>query len=309
MAPGRKSSGLSRTASGEAAPIGQVPLPSPDGLIALDHLCWLGSGRDVAYRMQCNPSTVSRKAEACAVSLGLLLRKRSGVWALYGDSELLGAERYLHQRYRFAGYGPLRLDMAPDLAEPLAELPDPTWISGGQRHFASRRPLELLEQRVTDAWLCSFCEELSGDGDGSWQVLEIASMPLQLLAHRDHPLVTSAGPDGLSSSALRSCPCLALPDHCQPRRQALLQHLGLANQLLTVDRHDTSKWDDPLNDRRTIRPGTPLDLLQRLDWQALSLPLQHEARLGLVIRRDLAEMESIQKLHHTLLAWFQNALN
>ncbi len=309
MAPGDKSSVSLRIAAGETSPVGQIPLPSPDGLIALDHLCWLGSGRDVARRLQCNPSTVSRKAEACAVSLGLLLRKRAGLWTLYGDGELLQAERYLHQRYRLAGYGPLRLDASADVAERMTVPPHPGWVGGGQRHFASRRPLELLEQRVTDAWLCSFCEELGPAESAPWQVLELASLPLHLLAHGDHPLVADGGPDGLDATALRDCPCLALPDHCQPQRRALLQRLGLANQMLTLDRHDGGKWDDPLDDRRTIRPGTPLDLLQRLDWRPLSLPLNHQARLGLVIRRDLREMRPIQELHRALQAWVPEALS
>ena len=308
MAGAGKSSSHLRTASGDGSLVGQMPLPSPDGLIALDHLCWLGSGRDVAQRLQCNPSTVSRKAETCAVNLGLLLRKRSGLWTLYGDTELLLAERYLHQRYRLAGYLPLRLEVSADLAERLQDPPHSAWISGGQRHFATRRPLELLEQRVTDAWLCSFCEELNLDGATSWQVLEIATLPLQLLAHGDHPLVAQAGLDGVDGSALRSCPCLALPAHCQPQRQALLQRLGLANQLLNLERHDGGKWDDPLNDRRTIRPGTPLDLLQRNDWQALPLPLPHEARLGLVIRRDLEPLKPIQELHSALRVWFDHEI-
>jgi len=94
MAGAGKSSSHLRTASGDGSLLGQMSLPRPDGLIALDHLCWLGSGRDVAQRLQCNPSTVSRKAETCAVNLGLLLRKRSGLWTLYGDTEMLLAERH-----------------------------------------------------------------------------------------------------------------------------------------------------------------------------------------------------------------------
>lgn len=291
------------SASGDSFHFGQVSLPSPEGLIALDHLCWLGSGREVAQRMNCNPSTVSRKAEACAVSLGLLLRKRAGIWALFGDGDLLQGERFLHQRYRLAGYGPLRLEVSADLAELLASPPSRSWVSGGQRHFDCRRPLELLEQRVTDAWLCSFCEELPGDSDHGWLVLHLASLPLQLLAHKDHPLVAKPGSNGVDGDALRSCPCLALPDHCQSHRQALLRRLGLANQLLSLERHDPAKWDEPLGDRRTIRAGTPFDLRHYSDWRPLPLPLEHEVRLGLVIRKDLVDEEPVQELHRDLQDW------
>ncbi len=259
--------------------------------------------------MNCNPSTVSRKAEACAISLGLLLRKRAGIWTLFGDGELLQGERSLHQRYRLAGYGPLRLEISADLAELLANPPSRSWVSGGQCHFNGRRPLELLEQRVTDAWICSFCEELPCEPDGCWIVLDIASLPLHLLAHKDHPLLTNGGADGMDGEALRSCPCLALPDHCQSRRQALLRRLGLANQLLSLERHDPGKWDDPLNDRRTIRAGTSFDLRQRDDWRPLPLTLEHEIRLGLVIRKDLIEREPVQELHRALQSWYEAQIN
>jgi hypothetical protein len=259
--------------------------------------------------MECNPSTVSRKAEACAVTLGLLLRKRAGLWTLYGAGELLEAERHLHQRYRLAGYGPLRLDVSADLARLLADPPHAAWQSGGQGHFACRRPLELLEQRVIDAWLCSFCEELPALEEADWQVMELLELPLLLLAHADHEVFALAGNgngngDGDGAFlALRSFPCLALPDHCQPRRQALLQRLGLGNLLLAIERHDDGKWDGALDDRRTIRPGTPFDLMQRNGWKALPVPLQHKARLGLVARKDLVDEPAVQELHSALANW------
>jgi hypothetical protein len=282
---------------------GANALPTPDGLIALDHLCWLGSGREVADRMECNPSTVSRKAEGCAVSLGLLLRKRAGLWMLYGNGSLLEAERQLHQRYRLAGYGPLRLDVSADLARLLGDPPHPAWQSGGQGHFSFRRPLELLEQRVVDAWLCSFCEELPVSDDAGWQVIELLELPLLLLAHAGHELVASGATTAGNPLLLRSFPCLALPDHCQPRRQALLQRLGLGNLLLALERHDDGKWDGALDDGRTIRPGTPFDLIERDGWKALPVPLRHTARLGLVVQKDLVGERPVQDLHAGLAHW------
>jgi hypothetical protein len=282
---------------------GANALPSPDGLIALDLLCWLGSGREVAERMDCNPSTVSRKAEGCAVSLGLLLRKRAGLWMLYGDGALLEAERQLHQRYRLAGYGPLRLDVSADLSRLLLDPPHGVWQRGGQGHFSFRRPLELLEQRVIDAWLCSFCEELPQAADAGWQVMDLLELPLLLLAHADHELVASGAGAAEDPHSLRSFPCLALPDHCQPRRQALLQRLGLGNLLLAVDRHDDGKWDGALDDARTIRPGTPFDLIERDGWKALPVPLRHTARLGLVVQKDLLDEPPLQELYAALAHW------
>jgi len=293
---------LAQSGNGDAGPAAN-PLPSRDGLIALDHLCWLGSGRQVADRMDCNPSTVSRKAEACAVSLGLVLRKRAGLWMLYGDAELLNAERELHQRYRLAGYGPLRLDVGADLARLLADPPHDGWRSGGQGHFSPRRPLELLEQRVIDAWLSSFCEELPALGESGWQVMELLDLPLLLLADAEHELIRGNGAVGDAPAGLNSFPCLALPDHCQPRRQALLQRLGLGGLLLSCERHDERKWDAPLDDRRTIRPGTPLDLIRRDGWRALPVSLQHKACLGLVVRKDLACESPVHDLHRALSDW------
>lgn len=283
-------------------------LPSPDSLIALDHLCWLGSGRQVAARLGCNPSTISRKAESCAVSLGLLLRKRSGIWSLYGNGDLLQAERDLHQRYRFAGYGPLRLEVCAELANPLRVVPHPAWSSGGQRHLTSRRPLDLLEQRVVDAWLCSFCEELPSEENPFWQVLDLATLPLLLLADASHPLVATSNGHGPDGNALRQCACLALPDHGQPRRQALLRRLGLAHHPQPLERYDAGKWDEPLNDGSTLRPGLIFDLHQHPGWRALPLSLAHDARLGLVLRRDLVDQPPAQALYASLQEWIGAAL-
>jgi hypothetical protein len=278
-------------------------LPSPEGLFALDHLCWLGSVRQVADRMACNPSTVSRKAEACAVTLGLLLRKRAGLWMLYGPGDLLDAERNLHQRYRLAGYCPLRLEICADLARLLAVPPHASWMSGGQGHFVSRRPLELLEQRVIDAWLCSFCEELPSPEDAVWEVMDLLELPLLLLAHSEHELLAGDVSADVDAAVLRNYPCLALPDHAQPRRQALLQRFGVGNQLLGIERHDDGKWDRVLDDRRTIRPGTPFDLLQHKSWKAMPLSLQHTAHLGLVVRQDLLEEDPVRELHSAISDW------
>ena len=286
-----------------------LSLPSPDSLIALDHLCWLGSGRQVADRLGCNPSTISRKAESCAASLGLRLRKRSGLWRLYGSGDLLQAERDLHQRYRLAGYGPLRLEVCAELADPLSVLPHPAWCSGGQGHLTSRRPLELLEQRVIDAWLCSFCEELPSEENGFWLVRELASLPLLLVADARHPLSISPAAEGADPAALGDFPCLAPPEDGQPRRQALLRRLGLIQHAQPLERYDAGKWDKPLNDGCTLRPGIAFDLHRHPSWRALPLALAHEARIGLVFHRDLVDQLPTQGLHQALQEWITAALS
>lgn len=298
---------------GAAARIRTLPpkrpsLPSPDSLIALDHLCWLGSGRQVAARLGCNPSTISRKAESCAVSLGLLLRKRSGIWRLYGNGDLLQAERDLHQRYRLAGYGPLRLEICAELADRLSDPPHPAWCSGGQGHLTSRRPLELLEQRVIDAWLCSFCEELPSEENPFWRVLELTSLPLLLLGDARHPLGTPPSSEAADPVPLGDFPCLALPEDGQPRRQALLRRLGLVHHSQPLERYDAAKWDEPLHDGCTLRPGIAFDLHRHPGWRALPLPLAHEARIGLVLRRDLVDQPPTQGLHQALQEWIAAAL-
>ncbi len=288
----------------------QLPsLPSPESLIALDHLCWLGSGRQVAARLGCNPSTISRKAESCAVSLGLLLRKRSGIWRLYGNGDLLQAERDLHQRYRLAGYGPLRLEICAELADPLSDPPHPAWCSGGQGHLTSRRPLELLEQRVIDAWLCSFCEELPSEENALWRVLELTSLPLLLLADARHPLGTPPSSEAADPAPLGDYPCLALPEDGQPRRQALLRRLGLVHHAQPLERYDAAKWDEPLHDGCTLRPGIAFDLHRHPGWRALPLALAHEAKIGLVLRRDLVDQLPAQGLHQALQEWIAAALS
>ncbi len=283
---------------------GASALPTPECLIALDLLCWLGSGREVADRLQCNPSTVSRKSEACALSLGLFLRKRHALWNLYGQTELLQAERELHQRYRLAGYLPLRLDVSADAAGLLGvESGLRPWETGGQGHLSVGRPLELLQQRVTDAWLCSFCDELPANLDADWCVFDLCRLPLLLLAHVAHPLVARGNgitrgngkqrlpePAGelLPPGSLTDFPSVSLPVHCQPKRFAALQRHGLGGTTVALQRHDPLKWDGLLDDALSLRPGTELDLLQHPDWRALPFGLDHQARIGLVFHRDLS---------------------
>ncbi|MFO0040250.1 MAG: hypothetical protein ACK522_15090 [Synechococcaceae cyanobacterium] len=309
MGRAKRSTGLRATAQA-SPPSPQRPAPpNPDSLIALDLLCWLGSGKEASARLGWNPSTVSRKAESCAVSLGLLLRKRAGLWSLYGNGELLQAERDLHQRYRLAGYGPLRLEVCAELAEPLAAPPHPAWSSGGQRHLNGRRPLELLEQRVIDAWLCSFCEELPGEDGSCWQVLDLATLPLLLLADAGHPLLDLPSQEAPHPAALRAFPCLSLPEHAQPRRQAFLRHLGVADQPQPLERYDAGKWDEPLQDGLTLRPGIAFDLHRHPGWRALPFPLPHQVSIGLVLHRDLVDQAPIRELHQALQHWIASALS
>ena len=160
---------------------------------------------------------------------------------------------------------------------------------------------------MIDGWLCSFCEELPSEERSFWQVLELVRLPLLLLADGHHPLLASDGGD--PTDALRQCPCLSLPDHCQPRRQSALRRLGLASQLLALERHDPLKWDSPLADGRTIRPGLVVELYQHPSWRSLPVPITHEACVGLVVRRDLADHQATRELHAALTAWFDQSLS
>lgn len=93
-----------------------------------------------------------------------------------------------------------------------------------------QRPLQLLEERVMDAWVGSYQPDLPGPDDPDWWVLDLLREPVQLLAAPNHPL---AQVRGLSGSDFEPFPSLALPPGWFPRTEAALREQGL--------------WSDPVD--------------------------------------------------------------
>jgi DNA-binding transcriptional LysR family regulator len=155
------------------------------------------------------------------------------------------------------------------------------------------RPLQLLQDRVIDAWVGSYQPDLPGPDDPEWWVLDLLREPVQLLAAPDHPL---AGEQRLQPGDLDPFPSLALPPGWFPQTEQTLKAQGLWSDPVRMQRYDPSSWEGRCADGVTLTYGQSLtEALQpttvRLDWN-LGL-ITGEA---LVVRRDLLNEAPIQRL-------------
>jgi DNA-binding transcriptional LysR family regulator len=267
-------------------------------LAALDLTLWMGSGAAAASVLGVNQSTVSRQQAAVLRLLGLRLIRRSGAIGLKGDLELLRAERQVQQLARLKGLAPLRID-ANFASGPwfLNPVPD-GWISGRFDLPGLQRPLELLRERVLDAWVCSYQPDLPAADDPHWWVVDLLQAPLQLLASADHPL---AAVRQLRQSDLERFPSLALPAGWFPHTESHLRGQGLWRHAVQFQRYDPDDWEGRSRDGVTLLYGTSLTetlypCTTRLDWD-----LQLISGDALVVRRDLADQPAIQQLVAVLL--------
>jgi DNA-binding transcriptional LysR family regulator len=264
-----------------------------DQLAALDLALWMGSGAGAAQLLGVNQSTIWRQQRSVLWLLGLYLVRRRGGLQLEGDQELLQAERVVHQQARLRGYGPLRID-ANFASGPwlLSTVPE-GWISGRFDLPGLQRPLELLRERVLDAWVCSYQPDLPAADDPDWWVLDLLQAPLRLLASPQHPLVDVRG---LCQGDLERFPSLALPAGWFPRTEAHLRQQGLWRETVDFRRYDPDDWEGRSRDGVTLLYGnslteTLMPCTTRLDWE-----LQLITGDALVVRRDVAEQPAIQQL-------------
>jgi DNA-binding transcriptional LysR family regulator len=117
-------------------------------------------------------------------------------------------ERALHQQARL-------------LAHPLPE----GWIGGCYDHIGVQRPIQLLRERVIDAWLCDADDDLPPPaGRPDLALHPLWRNPVTLHAAPGHPLARERG---LSAGDLRCFPCLDIPAGGFERSRSLLHRLGL----------------------------------------------------------------------------------
>ncbi len=82
-------------------------------LICLDYLQWLRNGRDVAEKLHCSQSCVSRQSRSCLELFELQARKRQGELRIEGNLLLLRESRRLHQLFRISGLESIRIEVPP----------------------------------------------------------------------------------------------------------------------------------------------------------------------------------------------------
>jgi DNA-binding transcriptional LysR family regulator len=270
---------------------------APEVLQGFDLLLWLGNGRVAAAHNGCSQPTISRQAREVADLLQLSLRKRNGAWQVYGDTTLLAFERQLHQLHRLLGRAPLRLEIGAVSGRLLGLPAPPGWIAGPPDRLDLPRSLELLRQRVIDAWITPAADDLPELEGADWHCFELYSAPVWLVAAPDHPLV---GCSRLPSEDLLAFPSAGLEGGWYPRSEAHLRTRGLWSEPRRVTSYEPHQWDGRTADGRTLAYASPPMLtlnpgLRRLDHD---LKLRHRA--ALVVSEDHAEAEPIQRLKQEL---------
>lgn len=157
-------------------------------LEALDALIWLRTGHQVASRFNINQSSASRNSKKCAQEFLVSLVRRNSEWSVEGDPTLLNLERYVHQVSRWRDNKPLRLE-AQHWSAPLLCTPTPSgWIAGNFNFLEYDRPLQLLKERIIDAWIASYPDAINDD-DTEFTAIRLSRMPLQMVVMKGHPLL------------------------------------------------------------------------------------------------------------------------
>ena len=155
---------------------------SLEELAALDLQIWLRTGPQAAQALGCNQSTISRRVERTLGVFRLKLYRRGGEWHLRGHLQLLRMQRELHQCARFLGQEPLRLEISPLTVPLLAQPPLPGWLLGRGDRLGLLRPLQLLRERILDAWLIDNSVDLPAPEDPELVRFNLARSPLWLAA-------------------------------------------------------------------------------------------------------------------------------
>lgn len=271
---------------------------SLEQLAALDLSLWLGTSDAAAQLLHLNQSTVSRQRRAAMQALDLQLFRQGSQPMLLGDRELLEAERLVHQLARLKGKAPLRVDGTYASGPWFLGEPLPGWIRGNLDLPGRHIPLQLLRERVIDAWVASYQPDLPDPDDPEWWVLDLIREPVHLLAAPDHPL---AGDRQLSRGDLGRFPSLALPSGWFPRTEAILQRQGLWQDEVAMGRYDPSDWEGRCADGVTLLYGTSLSEPLQPVTARVSWDLGLVTGEALVVRRDLQEQPAIQKLAEVLI--------
>lgn len=271
---------------------------SVEELASLDCVLWQRTGKQAAKALGCNQSTISRRLGRCLEVFDLKMRRIRHEWDT-PFSALLQMERELHQRGRFLGHMPLRLEACP-LAGPMLAHPLPQgWIGGCYDHVGVERPMQLLRDRVIDAWICDAIDDLPPPaGRPDLALHPLWRNPVALHAAPGHPLARERG---LTNDDLRSFPCLDIPAGSYERSRNLLHGLGFDHRPTKLVPYSQIDWEDRAQDGLTLLCFTSLNRLANPGLVPLDAPAPFSNGGALVCHRDLADHPPIRMLLETLL--------
>ena len=278
---------------------------SLDLLSSLDGLLWLQAGKQVGETFQQHQTTVSRNQKKCARTFGLTLRKQRGTWALEGSTELLNLEREVHQAARFAGQAPLRLEGNGWMDGLLCTPPPPGWLLGACKPGGQSRCLELLHERIVDAWLCPLPDIPSQHPSLSIQPL--CSLPVRLMVAPEHPLLHQKD---LSLERIRRYPWQQIKPGAYPGTEQLLKAHGVCPPARRGQNREAPQDDGPHGVSFRVHIGSVLTS-QPEQPALVPLPLNLNAVTGvaLIVLQDHSDRSAIRHLEARLRQTLQEARN
>lgn len=266
-------------------------------LDAFDHLMWLRTGARAAEVLGCNQSTISRHAARCQQTFDIKLRRESAELVVVGDQELLAAERRLHQHYRWEMGLPLRFEAQHWMREFYASWQQPEWTKGNLNYLEYARPLDLLKQRIIDAWLCG-APDIPDDPELT--CVQLYALPMLLAARLDHPLQLKSP---LTLQDVAAYPLLPLPQAAFPVFEARLEALGLVGSGSEPPPDASTPGEQALPfAERCLGIASALTLpLYGPEYQALPVEIPIHFGDVLVIRSEFAAHRRSQELLDSLL--------
>jgi len=225
-----------------------------EDLEALDAILWRRTGQLAAAALGCHQATISRRLARCRQVFGVAMWRQQGEWECDG-SPLLALERHLHQLGRFLGHAPLRIEAFAVGSGPLL-LPLPEgWVGGTFDHVGVDRPLQLLRERVIDAWLCDAVDDLPQADLAELAVLPLWRAPVLPVAGAGHPL---AAERSLTRADLLRFPSLDLPASGYLRSRALLREQGFGTLATGLRRYEPEGWEGRVAGQLNLAYSTPL---------------------------------------------------
>lgn len=253
-------------------------------LESFDHVIWLGSGHGAAAALNRSQSSVNRHTREVQRLFGLGLQRRASDWHLHGDSSLLLLEREVHQRFRLRRGERLRLEAPYWWRQSLEGRPPPGWCLGRFDLAGPRRPVQLLKERVIDAWI--YADPDLPDSDPELVVLRFSDAAIQLIANPRHPLQRQGR---LRLDDTTAFPTLALPDELLPEAAKAFRALGLWTNPSRMARYQFDRWEGLCEDAVTIGYGFGLSLEVQPGLRPLPLAVPMRTSDALILRRDVAD--------------------
>jgi hypothetical protein len=141
-----------------------------------------------------------------------------------GDLTLLNLQRQIHQLVRWRDHKQLRLDAQHWSGPLLCPSPPRGWVIGNFDFMECHRPLQLLRDRVIDAWIASY-PDVPGPEDPDVFSIPLSRMPALLVVKEGHPLLDLG--DRVSFDDIACYPFLPLPEGAFPVFQNVLEECGL----------------------------------------------------------------------------------